>query len=43
MELEEKSFDILEENLNEDLREVSWSEEDVTQQQLKIKVIQNTK
>ena len=35
VELEEKSFDILEENLNEDLQEVSWSEEDVTQQQLK--------
>ena len=35
VELEEKNFDILEENLNEDLQEVSWSEEDVTQQQLK--------
>ena len=35
LELEEKSFDILEEMLNEDLQEVSWSEEDVTQQQLK--------
>ena len=29
-----KKVDILEENLNENLQEVSWSEEDVTQQQL---------
>ena len=35
LELQEKLIDIQEENFNEDLQNVAWSEEDITQQQLK--------
>ena len=35
LELEERLIDIQEENFNEDLQNVAWSEEDITQQQLK--------